>query len=68
MTSCTGRASFTARPSWVVAHAPTLQQESASPVAAELLVKQYVEVEKHRHTWSRHHSTEIDRIVELKKL
>lgn len=38
------------------------------PIAAELLVKNYVEFEKHRHTWSRHHSTEVDRIAELRKL
>ena len=36
--------------------------------ASELLLKNYIEHEKNRHVWSRHHSSEIDRIVELTKL
>ena len=36
--------------------------------ASELLLKNYTEHEKNRHVWSRHHSSEIDRIVELTKL
>ena len=33
--------------------------------ALDLIIGNYVEHEKHRHVWSRHHSTEIDRISEL---
>lgn len=36
--------------------------------AAELLIMNYIEHEKNRHVWSRHHSTEVDRIKELNKL
>lgn len=35
--------------------------------ALDLIIGNYVEHEKHRHVWSRHHSTEIDRIIELTK-
>jgi hypothetical protein len=35
--------------------------------ALDLIIGNYVEHEKHRHVWSRHHSTEIDRILELTK-
>ena len=34
--------------------------------AAELLVGNYIEFEKNRHVWCRHHSNEIDRIAELR--
>ena len=37
-------------------------------IANELLVKNYIEFEKNKHIWSRHHSREIDRITELNKL
>lgn len=37
-------------------------------VALEKLVKNYKEYAKNRHVWSRHHSTEIDRIHEINKL
>jgi hypothetical protein len=37
-------------------------------IAAELLVKNYIEHEKNRHIWSRPHSKEVDRIAELTKL
>jgi hypothetical protein len=36
--------------------------------ATEVMVKNYIEHEKHKHIWSRHHSSEIDRIIELGKL
>jgi hypothetical protein len=36
--------------------------------AIELMVKNYIKNEKNEHVWSRHHSTEIDRIIELGKL
>ena len=36
--------------------------------AVELIVKFFVEFEKNKHIWSRHHSSEIDRIIELSKL
>jgi tryptophan halogenase len=35
--------------------------------ARELLTKVYVEFEKNKHVWSRHHSSEVDRITELTK-
>jgi len=35
--------------------------------ARDLIIKTYVEHEKHRHVWSRHHSSEIDRITEINK-
>jgi tryptophan halogenase len=34
--------------------------------AAEILVGNYIEFEKNRHVWCRHHSDEIDRIAELR--
>lgn len=40
----------------------------SSDYAKELLISNYVEHEKNKHVWSRHHSTEIDRLVELSKL
>ena len=36
--------------------------------AIEVMVKNYIENEKYKHVWSRHHSSEIDRIIELDKL
>ena len=36
--------------------------------SGELLVKNYIEHEKHRHIWGRPHSAEVDRITELNKL
>jgi tryptophan halogenase len=36
--------------------------------ATEVIVKHYIEHEKNKHIWSRHHSSEIDRIIELDKL
>ena len=36
--------------------------------ARELLTSNYVEHEKFKHVWSRHHSTEIDRLNELNKI
>lgn len=36
--------------------------------AREILVKNYIENEKHQHVWSRHHSLEIDRVYELNNL
>jgi hypothetical protein len=35
--------------------------------ARELLIKVYTDHEKHRHVWSRHHSSEIDRLIDLHK-
>ena len=35
--------------------------------ATQLLVENFVEHEKHRHVWSRHHCSEIDRLIDLKK-
>jgi hypothetical protein len=35
--------------------------------ARELITKVYIEHEKNKHVWSRHHSSEVDRIHELKK-
>ena len=35
--------------------------------ARELITKVYVEFEKNKHVWSRHHSSEVDRITELTK-
>jgi tryptophan halogenase len=37
-------------------------------MAKDLLIRTYIEHEKHQHIWSRHHSSEIDRIAELNKL
>ena len=37
-------------------------------LSLEMLVSTYIEHEKNRHIWSRHHSAEVDRIKELKKL
>ena len=37
-------------------------------IALEKLLKLHLEYAKNRHVWSRHHSTEIDRIHELNKL
>lgn len=37
-------------------------------LASELLVKNYIEHEKNKHVWSRHHNTEVSRIHELTKL
>lgn len=36
--------------------------------AREIVVRNYIEHEKNRHVWSRHHSSEIDRILELQKV
>ncbi len=36
--------------------------------AREVMVKNYIEHEKNKHIWSRHHSSEIDRIIEFHKL
>jgi tryptophan halogenase len=36
--------------------------------ARELIVKNYIRHEKHKHVWSRHHSSEIDRVFEESKL
>jgi hypothetical protein len=36
--------------------------------ATILLAKNYIEHEKNRHVWSRHHSSEIDRLIELSKI
>jgi tryptophan halogenase len=36
--------------------------------ATRLLVENFIEHEKHRHVWSRHHSSEIDRLIDLKKI
>jgi tryptophan halogenase len=37
-------------------------------ISEELLVKNYIKNEKSRHVWSRHHSTEIERLSEYYKL
>lgn len=37
-------------------------------LARELLVRNYIKEEKHRHIWSRHHSSEIDRLLDVKKV
>ena len=36
--------------------------------ATEVMIRNYIEYEKNKHIWSRHHSSEIDRLIELKKL
>jgi tryptophan halogenase len=36
--------------------------------ATKIMIKNYIEHEKNKHIWSRHHSSEIDRIIELSKL
>lgn len=38
------------------------------PLAEEMLIKNYIEFEKHRHVHSRHHASEIDRLADLYKL
>jgi tryptophan halogenase len=35
-------------------------------LAAEMLVGNYIEFEKNRHVWGRHHSAEVDRVAELR--
>jgi len=37
-------------------------------VARTLIVSNYIEHEKFKHVWSRHHSSEIDRILEISKI
>lgn len=39
-----------------------------SDLSLELLIANYVEHEKNKHIWSRHHSSDVDRIRELKNL
>lgn len=36
--------------------------------ATEVMIRNYIKYEKNKHIWSRHHSSEIDRLIELKKL
>ncbi len=36
--------------------------------ARQILFSNYVEHEKNKHVWGRHHSTEIDRVLELNKV
>jgi hypothetical protein len=36
--------------------------------ASNIVIRNYIEHEKHRHVWSRHHSSEIDRLIEISKL
>jgi len=36
--------------------------------AEELLIKNYLKYEKHKHVWSRPHSLEVDRLSEISKL
>jgi hypothetical protein len=45
-----------------------IRNDMPEEIANELLVKNYIEFEKNKHIWSRHHSREIDRITELNKL
>lgn len=37
-------------------------------LTTEMFVKNYIEHEKNKHVWSRHHSSEVERIHELTKL
>lgn len=34
-------------------------------MARQLIVSNYIEYEKNKHVWSRHHSSEVDRILEI---
>jgi hypothetical protein len=36
--------------------------------AAEIIIKNFIEHEKYRHVWGRHHSSEVDRIREMYKI